>query len=125
MKKYYCLKFPVATVDKYSDVLKNILGWVAINKEEVIDIKMENADPILHASLEDDKEQVQYSRNYSYFSFHAFLVFIPKILFPGQNFVWSWVQTVCRYHQKVEQRLFEENKIIQSPCKSSVLYGGF
>jgi len=49
----------VATVDKYSDVLKNILGWVAINKEEVIDIKMENADPILHASLEDDKEQVR------------------------------------------------------------------
>ena len=73
----------VATVDKYSDVLKNILGWVAINKEEVVDIKMENADCILHASLEDDKEQVQCSGNFSYFNFHAFSVFIAKTQITG------------------------------------------
>ena len=48
----------VATVDKFSDVLKTILAWVAENKEEVGDIKMDNADCILHASLEDDREQV-------------------------------------------------------------------
>ena len=49
----------VATVDKFSDVLKTILAWVAENKEEVGDIKMDNADCILHASLEDDKDQVR------------------------------------------------------------------
>ena len=48
----------VATVDKFSDVLKTILAWVAENRAEVGDIKMDNADCILHASLEDDKEQV-------------------------------------------------------------------
>ena len=48
----------VATVDKYSDVLRAILAWVAENKDEVGDIKMDNADCILHAALEDDKEQV-------------------------------------------------------------------
>ena len=48
----------VATVDKYSDVLKSILEWVARNSDQAGDIKMENADCILHASLEDDKEQV-------------------------------------------------------------------
>ena len=51
----------MATVDKCSDVLKTILAWVAENKEEVGDIKMDNADCILHASLEDDKEQVRRS----------------------------------------------------------------
>ena len=51
----------VATVDKFSDVLKTILAWVAENKEEAGDIKMDNADCILHASLEDDKEQVRRS----------------------------------------------------------------
>ena len=81
----------VATVDKYSDVLKNILGWVAINKEEVVDIKMENADCILHASLEDDKEQVQCSGNFSYFNFHAFSVFIAKTQITGQNSLWGWI----------------------------------
>ena len=50
----------VATVDKFSDVLKTILAWVAENREEVGDIKMDNADCILHASLEDDKEQVRF-----------------------------------------------------------------
>ena len=49
----------MATVDKFSDVLKTILAWVAENKEEVGDIKMDNADCILHASLEDDKDQVR------------------------------------------------------------------
>jgi len=49
----------VATVDKYSDVLKSILEWVARNSDQAGDIKMENADCILHASLEDDKEQVR------------------------------------------------------------------
>ena len=48
----------VATVDKFSDVLKTVLAWVAENRDEVGDIKMDNADCILHASLEDDKEQV-------------------------------------------------------------------
>ena len=48
----------VATVDKYSEVLRSILSWVAENRDNVGDIKMENADCILHASLEDDKEQV-------------------------------------------------------------------
>ena len=53
----------VATVDKFSDVLKTILAWVAENRAEVGDIKMDNADCILHASLEDDKEQVKFSVN--------------------------------------------------------------
>ena len=48
----------VATVEKYTEVLREILNWVAENKEEVGDIKMENADCILHAALEDDKDQV-------------------------------------------------------------------
>lgn len=48
----------VATVEKYTDVLRDILNWVAENKEEVGDIKLENADCILHAALEDDKDQV-------------------------------------------------------------------
>ena len=48
----------VATVDKYSDVLKSILEWVARNSDQAGEMKMENADCILHASLEDDKEQV-------------------------------------------------------------------
>ena len=57
----------VATVDKFSDVLKTILAWVAENKEEVGEIKMDNADCILHASLEDDKEQVRCSIKYQSF----------------------------------------------------------
>ena len=48
----------VATVEKYTEVLREILNWVAENKDEVGDIKMENADCILHAALEDDKDQV-------------------------------------------------------------------
>ena len=48
----------VATVEKYTEFLREILNWVAENKEEVGDIKMDNADCILHAALEDDKDQV-------------------------------------------------------------------
>ena len=63
----------VATVDKFSDVLKTILAWVAENKEEVGEIKMDNADCILHASLEDDKEQVRCSNiNINNMTFFAF-----------------------------------------------------
>ena len=49
----------MATVEKYTEVLREILNWVAENREEVGDIKMENADCILHAALEDDKDQVK------------------------------------------------------------------
>jgi len=49
----------VATVDKLSDVLRAILDWVKENREQVGEIKKINADCILHASLEDDKDQVR------------------------------------------------------------------
>jgi len=49
----------VATVDKLSEVLRAILEWVEENKERVGEIKKNNADCILHAALEDDKEQVR------------------------------------------------------------------
>ena len=71
----------VATVDKFSDVLKTILAWVAENREEVADIKMDNADCILHASLEDDKDQVRtnlvlcsYTKKYIYACRFAFSI---------------------------------------------------
>ena len=48
----------VATVDKLSDILKAILDWVKENREHVGQIKKINADCILHASLTDDKDQV-------------------------------------------------------------------
>ena len=52
----------VATVDRVSEVLKAILDWVKENKDEVGEIKKINADCILHAALEDDKDQVSNKR---------------------------------------------------------------
>ena len=53
----------VATVDKLSDVLKAILDWVKENRGQVGQIKKINADCILHAALQDDKDQVTVHMN--------------------------------------------------------------
>lgn len=49
----------VATVDRLSAVLKSILDWSLENDERVGELKKMNADCILHAALEDDKDQVR------------------------------------------------------------------
>ena len=78
----------VATVEKYTEVLREILNWVAENKEEVGDIKMENADCILHAALEDDKDQVKLQND-------TITELQSSFSFTGSHFIRCWVQTGC------------------------------
>jgi len=50
----------VATVDKLGEVLKVLLDWVKENREALgSSIEMLNADCIIHAALEGDKEQLR------------------------------------------------------------------
>ena len=101
----------VATVDKFSDVLKTILAWVAENKEEVGEIKMDNADCILHASLEDDKEQVRCSIKYQSLYCKSSGITFPFLL-SGSTSVPGWLPPICWHHKETEQRLPEEDKAI-------------
>jgi len=49
----------VATVDKLGDVLKSLLEWMKEHKEVRSQIQMMNADCILHAALEADRDQLR------------------------------------------------------------------
>jgi transient receptor potential cation channel subfamily C protein 6 len=52
----------VATVEKYSESLRILLDWVNQNQSSdplIADVQKMNADCILHASLEEDKDQVK------------------------------------------------------------------
>ena len=80
----------VATVEKYTEVLREILNWVAENKDEVGDIKMENADCILHAALEDDKDQVTPGSDTT----HSYIQ-PTNLSLPGSHFILCWLQAGC------------------------------
>ena len=80
----------VATVEKYTEVLREILNWVAENKDEVGDIKMENADCILHAALEDDKDQVRLGHNTTHTDTQP-----THLSLPGSHFILCWLQAGC------------------------------
>ena len=80
----------VATVEKYTEVLREILNWVAENKDEVGDIKMENADCILHAALEDDKDQVRLGPDTTHTDTQP-----THLSLPGSHFILCWLQAGC------------------------------
>ena len=99
----------VATVDKLSDVLKAILDWVKENRGQVGQIKKINADCILHAALQDDKEQVTVHMK--------FIKYVNNTVpVPGPHPLQQWVQIRSRQHPESEQGLPEEDKAV--PGKS-------